>query len=165
VIRSSVPIDKKAILSGLEKYFTVSSVARSVIENISKGEETSGIGLAFSETECYLLKLKDEKAAYQSMPAGKPLAWYQLDVARVSYLILEPLMGINSSNLEKSVLYTPRSAEAFDRLKDASASCVIFLRPLAPIAIKEICEAGELMPQKSTYFYPKFPSGLVMYRH
>ena len=131
---------------------------------MSEGAITEGFGFTLSENECYLLELKDNTIARQSMPAGKPSLWYELDMNLVSCLILEPILGITEPKLEWNVFYTPSLEEAFGKIKSKEALCAFVMRPVSCQVIKNICESGELMPQKSTYFYPKFPSGLLMYR-
>ncbi|MBI4367809.1 MAG: DUF1015 domain-containing protein [Candidatus Omnitrophica bacterium] len=164
-VLNSVPLARDAMLADLKKHFVLHSVSRSVLEKISEGSLTEGFGLAFSETEIYLLELKDQTTARQEMPGGKPELWYALDMNLVSFLILEPLLGVSGAALEHHIFYTPSVGEAFSKLKKKEARCVFFIRPTTPKTIKTICESGELMPQKSTYFYPKFPSGLLVYKH
>ena len=112
-----------------------------------------------------MLELKDLTTARQEMPAGKPGRWYELDMNLVSFLILKPLFEIADRELEWNLFYTPSVKDAFEKLEQKEASSAFFVHPVTAELIKEICESGELMPQKSTYFYPKFPSGLLIYRH
>ena len=165
VVLKSTPIDREKFLEGLKKHFVMHAVSRSVLEKVSEGSITEGFGLALSESECFLLELKDKTTARQAMPAGKPVRWYDLDMNLVSYLIFEPLLRIKNNELEWKIFYTPSIDEAFGKFKEGEAECAFFVRPVTPQTIKEVCESGELMPQKSTYFFPKFPSGLLMYRH
>ncbi|MBI4372665.1 MAG: DUF1015 domain-containing protein [Candidatus Omnitrophica bacterium] len=165
VVYDAVPIEREAFLEGLRKYFILHSVSRSVLEKISEGSITEGFGLTFSENECYLLELKDKTTSRQAMPSGKPPLWYELDMNLVSFLILGPILKIDEPKLEWNIFYTPSLDEVFGKIKSKEALCAFVIRPVNCQAIKEICESGELMPQKSTYFYPKFPSGLLMYRH
>ncbi|MBI1977362.1 MAG: DUF1015 domain-containing protein [Candidatus Omnitrophica bacterium] len=165
VVYNAVPIEREIFLEALKKHFILHSVSRSVLEKVSEGAITEGFGLVLSEHECYLLELKDNTTARQSMPTGKPALWYELDMTLVSYLILEPILGITESKLEWNVFYTPSVGEAFEKVVSKEALCAFIIRPVNCQTIKDICESGELMPQKSTYFYPKFPSGLLMYHH
>ncbi len=165
VVLKSTPINREEFKEKLKKYFILHSVSRSVLEKVSEGSITDGFGLAFSDNECFSLELKDKTTARQAMPKEKPAAWHDLDMNLISYLIFEPLLQIKNNELEWKIFYTSSVDEAFGKLKGSDAECAFFIRPVTPRAIKEICESGELMPQKSTYFYPKFPSGLLMYPH
>ncbi len=164
VVQNTVSVNKESLIGGLKKYFNVHPASKAEITKAAEGEKVKGFGMAFSEKECYLLELKDE-SAFSVMPAGKPKSWYSLDMTQVSHLILEPLLNMDSAHLEKTLSYTANTEEAFSLLRDGKSPCVFFVRPLKASVIKEICESDELMPQKSTYFYPKFPSGLLMYQH
>jgi uncharacterized protein (DUF1015 family) len=73
----------------------------------------------------------------------------QLDVAAV-----EPL-------IRHTVGYTPRAAEAVERVDRGEAGAALLLRPPTIEQIRDVVERGETLPQKSTYFYPKLPSGLL----
>jgi uncharacterized protein (DUF1015 family) len=73
----------------------------------------------------------------------------QLDVAAV-----EPL-------IKRTVGYTPRADEAVQRVDRGEAGAALLLRPPTIEQIREVVERGETLPQKSTYFYPKLPSGLL----
>ena len=165
LILTSVVVDPGDIKTRLKKNFVLHSVSRPVLERVSQGSLTEGFGFALSEEECYLMELKDRTTARQLMPDGKPQSWYDLDVNLFTYLVLEPLLRIEQKRLERDVEYTSSVSEVFDKLKNRKAVCSFVLRPIKVQAIKEICESGELMPPKSTYFFPKFPSGLLIYRH
>ena len=164
VVSNAVSISKENLLAGLRKHFQIRTSSKAEITKAAEGERAKGFGMAFSEQECYLLELKNE-SAFSAMPAGKPKNWYALDMTQVSHLILEPLIKMDGAHLEKTLSYTANTEEAFGLLREGKSPCVFFVRPLQASVIKEICELGELMPQKSTYFYPKFPSGLLMYKH
>lgn len=165
VILKAFQIGKEEFLIRLKKHFVLHSVSRAMLERISEGGISEGFGLAFSGTECYLLELKDKTTARQEMPHEKPENWYDFDMNLVFHLILNPIFGIKESEQEWNIFYTPSTEEVFGKLADKEASCAFIIRPVTAAGIKNICESGELMPQKSTYFYPKFPSGLLIYRH
>lgn len=165
VVLNTVSMNKENLLLGLKRHFQVHAASKTEITKAAEGGKAKGFGMAFSEKECYLLELKDKVSAFSAMPKGKPKSWYSLDMTQISHLILEPLLNMDSTHLEKTLSYTANTEEAFGFLREGKSPCVFFVRPLEASVIKEICESNELMPQKSTYFYPKFPSGLLMYQH
>ena len=73
----------------------------------------------------------------------------KLDVSAV-----EPL-------IRNTVGYTPQAAEAVERVDSGEAGAALLLRAPTIEQIREVVERGETLPQKSTYFYPKLPSGLL----
>jgi uncharacterized protein (DUF1015 family) len=63
--------------------------------------------------------------------------------------------------LRGEVTYTPRADEAVARVDRGEAGAALLLRPPAIDEVRAVAERGETMPQKSTYFFPKLPSGLL----
>lgn len=59
--------------------------------------------------------------------------------------------------------YTPKADEAVAAVAAGEAEVAFLLRPTLIEQVQESCEAGEVMPQKSTYFYPKLHSGLLLF--
>ena len=98
------------------------------------------------------------------MPAAQPPAWKRLDVNVLQYGILAPVFGIDDNALAAggAVTYTqdPRAAVEASAKEGAAA----FLLRATPIEqVLAVANGGGRMPQKSTYFYPKLPTGLIMY--
>jgi uncharacterized protein (DUF1015 family) len=80
-----------------------------------------------------------------------------LDVAVLHGVILEPLLGLHAEDLE----FTHDDAEALAAVEAGRAAAAFLLNPPTMAEVRRVCLAGELMPEKSTYFYPKIASGLV----
>ena len=76
------------------------------------------------------------------------------DVSQLDVAAVEPL-------IKHTVGYTPRAEEAVARVDRGEAGAALLLRPPTIEQIRDVVERGETLPQKSTYFYPKLPSGLV----
>ncbi|GIX06157.1 MAG: hypothetical protein KatS3mg115_0560 [Candidatus Poribacteria bacterium] len=87
----------------------------------------------------------------------------RLEVVQLHRSILHGLLGVDTDDpaAQERVVYTVRVDEAVERVRSRAADLAVFLRPLRVADVLEIAYAGETMPQKSTYFYPKLPSGLV----
>ena len=90
--------------------------------------------------------------------------WRRLDVSILHKLILEQFLGINEENLEQHVKYTRDNIEAIQFVDEGKYDFSFFLNATKIDQLKEIADASEHMPQKSTYFLPKMLSGLVMYK-
>jgi uncharacterized protein (DUF1015 family) len=80
-----------------------------------------------------------------------------LDIAVLHGAILEPLLAVRPDDLE----FTHDDAEAFAAVASGRSTAAFLLNPPSVAAVRAVCLAGELMPEKSTYFYPKLASGLV----
>ena len=94
-----------------------------------------------------------------------PPALRKLDVTVLHGVILAPLLGIDAAALEsQSYLgYTHDTAEAMARVAAGEAQAAFFMNATKVEEVLAACEAGFVLPQKSTYFQPKLATGLVMY--
>ncbi len=95
---------------------------------------------------------------------GKSEAYRSLDVAVLHSLILEKLLGIDKENMAKqtNLIYTRSTEEALRSVRSGESQCAFLLNPTRVTQIRDVAAAGEKMPQKSTYFYPKLITGLVL---
>jgi uncharacterized protein (DUF1015 family) len=90
-------------------------------------------------------------------------AYGKLDVSAVQHIIGEKILGLPDGDTD-CLAYSP-SGEAACRLVDAGQfQFTIMLNPMPATTIKKIADANDRMPRKSTFFYPKLPTGLVMHR-
>ena len=110
-----------------------------------------------------LLTLTDGEAMARLAPDHSE-AWQGLDVSVLHSLVLERCMGIDKENManQKNLIYTRDAAEAVAAVDSGSANCCFLLNPTRVEQIAAVAAAGDKMPQKSTYFYPKIITGAVM---
>jgi len=89
--------------------------------------------------------------------------WRQLDVAILHELVLEHILGITKeAQAAKTNLSYERLADAaIGRVNKGTHQLVLFMNPTKLAQIREVAGGGEVMPQKSTDFYPKLITGLV----
>lgn len=111
----------------------------------------------------YLLVLRDLSVMEQLLPE-KSAASQGLDVTVLHSLILERLLGIDKENMAQQInlTYTRSLPEAMESVQAGQSQCAFLLNPTRVEEIRDVAAAGEKMPQKSTYFYPKLITGLVM---
>ncbi|HUK81643.1 MAG TPA: DUF1015 domain-containing protein [Verrucomicrobiae bacterium] len=97
--------------------------------------------------------------------ASKPPLWDTLDVAILHVAILEAILGIDEQRLrdEANVTYWREPEKAVAEVKAGRAQLAFFLAPTPVSDVKAIADAHSRMPQKSTDFFPKLLSGLVIY--
>lgn len=110
-----------------------------------------------------LLTLKNPQAVDLALP-GKSEAYRSLDVSVLHSLILEKYLGIDRENMARQInlTYTRSSDEAVASVRSGESQCAFLLNPTRVSQIRDVASAGEKMPQKSTYFYPKLITGLVL---
>ncbi len=110
-----------------------------------------------------LLILKDLGVMAELLP-DKSAASQGLDVTVLHTLVLERAFGIDKENManQKNLTYTRSFEEAIESVQSGESQCAFLLNPTRVTEIRDVAAAGEKMPQKSTYFYPKLITGLVM---
>ena len=153
------------ILKRAAEYFTVMQVEdkETCFASMAEREAEHAIGF-YAGGPYYVLVLKDEKLLDQLIPEDRVPAWKSLDVSILHRILLEQVAGIPREEIDagEKIRYH-RDAElpiaAVDR---GEANFVFFLNPTRMVQVKACAEEGEKMPQKSTDFYPKAISGLVM---
>jgi uncharacterized protein (DUF1015 family) len=92
-------------------------------------------------------------------------AYQELDVAILQSLVLERTLGISPADIaaERNLAYFKDTADAFARLEAGEFQVGIFMNPTGLDEVCEVAFGGERMPQKTTFFYPKLPTGLVFH--
>jgi len=113
----------------------------------------------------YVLTLRDGVSLAQLLPNVSPLQ-RELDVVLLHEGILEPALGITPQAVtaEANLTYEREAAAAFDAVDRGRAQVSFLLNPCDVEQVMKIATSGEVMPQKSTDFYPKLMSGIAMYR-
>jgi uncharacterized protein (DUF1015 family) len=113
----------------------------------------------------YLLTLRPEADISQILPGLSPLQ-RDLDVVLLHQGILEPALGITAHAVasESNLIYEREASTALEAVDRGAAQIVFLLKPVDVDLVVQVATAGEVMPQKSTDFYPKLLSGIAMYR-
>jgi len=113
----------------------------------------------------YVLALRPQAEIAQILP-GLSALQRQLDVVLLHQGILEPVLGITprAVTAEANLTYEREASVAIDAVDRGAAQIVFLLNPVDVELVMKVATAGEVMPQKSTDFYPKLLSGITMYR-
>lgn len=167
IIRDLETFDVDDVLRKCEEFFIVSK-----FDDISKIESKLSVHYKNNEKAFalydgmggyYILVLKDNDAV-KSILSDMSDAYCGLDVSILHTLVLEKMLGIDKENMAQQInlTYTKKLSEALDIVDDGSANCAIILNPTRVSEIRDVALAREKMPQKSTYFYPKTITGMVM---
>jgi uncharacterized protein (DUF1015 family) len=110
------------------------------------------------------LNASGEKFLQTTIPE-RSLLWKHLDVSQINAIVVNRILGLplDGTVLHDVIEYMNDTAQALDMCMDASEFYGgFFIRPAAIGTVHKIVAAGERMPQKSTNFYPKLFSGLVI---
>lgn len=124
--------------------------------------ETPGFVVAMRGNALLLASLPADGDPSRLIPIDRSDAWKELDVTVLQELVLDPLLDIHPDR--------PRTLERLSFVKDADEAIAsaenhavaFILRATRMDQMRAVATAGETMPQKSTYFYPKLLSGLVL---
>lgn len=168
LVRGLKNFDLAATLEKIREYFDVCEIEKAEIDAaLEKNAAKKAYVLCAGSDKFYLLVLKDTEKAREALDAlnpGKSDAYKNLDVTVLHSLILEKLFGIDKENMARQInlAYTRDKDEAIRLAGSADCNCAFLIHPTAVSEIKDVALAGEKMPQKSTYFYPKLITGLVM---
>ena len=113
----------------------------------------------------YVLTLREGASLAQLLPNVSPLQ-RELDVVLLHEGILEPALGITPQAVtaEANLTYEREALAAIDAVDSGRAQISFLLNPCDVEQVMKIATAGEVMPQKSTDFYPKLMSGITMFR-
>jgi uncharacterized protein (DUF1015 family) len=110
----------------------------------------------------YRVTLKDQSIADGAL-AGMPAPYRRLDTAVLEALVLRDALGMSEDDIShlRGLDYSKDLADAIDAVRTGRADAGFFMRATPVDQVREVAETGESMPPKSTYFYPKVPTGLV----
>jgi uncharacterized protein (DUF1015 family) len=110
----------------------------------------------------YRVTLKDQSIADRALE-GMPEPYRRLDTAVLEALVLRGALGMSEDDIShlQGLDYSKDLDDAVDAVQSGRADAGFFMRATPVDQVREVAETGESMPPKSTYFYPKVPTGLV----
>lgn len=169
LVRDLETFDKESILAECKEYFEIEE--KSDVENMEKDLDVlykqgkKAFGFFCGGNAWVQLTLKDFAPVKKLLP-DLSKASQELDVTVLHTLILEKIFKIDKENMANQVnlTYTKYFEEAVDGVNSGKFQCAFILNPTRVTEIRDVALAGEKMPQKSTYFYPKMITGMVMNR-
>ena len=167
LVRGLASFNKHNVLAGCEEYFeiekhvSVGNMNTLLTQRYNEGKKA--FAFYCGKGEWYLLTLKDIAVMSRVLP-DVSAASQQLDVSVLHSLVLEKTMGIDKENMANQInlTYTKFFEEAIVSVDKGESQCSFILNPTRVTEIRDVAAAGEKMPQKSTYFYPKMITGMVM---
>lgn len=119
--------------------------------------------LAVTAQNAFLLKARRDAQS----PSLKDMSAQErsLDVVQLHKLILEEIIGMSEEDIrgQKHLKYIRDAGEAIDEVRKGAAQVAFLMNPVRMEQVRDIAFAGEVLPQKSTDFYPKMLSGLTIY--
>lgn len=150
---------------GMRELFDISQVDHADLD--PGGAE--GVGV-FGYLDAYhrqpmRLSLNDAgRAVVESELDSASAAYRELDAAILEAVVFKHLLGMTEDDIaaKRGLAYTPHLDRALEMLDGGEADAALLLRPTPVDAVKAVADAGETMPPKSTYFFPKLLTGVAL---
>jgi uncharacterized protein (DUF1015 family) len=139
-------------------------VEAAFLSQIRAEAEKGVIGVALRDHRgLYLLRVK-EGMMDRLFGGDIPAPLRRLDVTMATKLVLEQILGFDDTALddEERIQYTSRTEKALEAVDMGKCSIALILNATRLAQIEEVSKAGLTMPRKSSYFYPKVMTGLVI---
>jgi uncharacterized protein (DUF1015 family) len=174
LLHSLPDFDAEAFIGSLASHFEVdarpfdasNAAARLEMQRTlaEKGKGAHTLALFLGSNTFYFLSLRDEKSMDAFFQARAPKALRTLDVSILHRLVLESMLGLTAEAQEQqtNLRYVKNWDETIEAVRAGQAQMAFLMNATRMSEVRDVANAGEKMPQKSTYFYPKLLSGLVI---
>jgi uncharacterized protein (DUF1015 family) len=157
--------DPAAFAFAAMEFFTVDALAEADAASYMEllGSQEGSAFIAVTATGPLLLRSKPESVA--GALTGLPDRQRQLDLSQLHTIILDRLLGLDAEKVREqtNIRYLRDAAEAVDQVRRGDANLAFLTNPVSMEQLREVAFAGDVMPQKSTDFFPKLLSGLAIY--
>jgi uncharacterized protein (DUF1015 family) len=156
------PAKQEALANTLREHFEIERVEPSELEPPAGDMPAFGyIDAHFKQP--FRLTLKDRASLEQAMP-DKPDAYRRLDTAVLESLILRGPVGLSEDDISHltGLAYSKDAEQALAAIENGQADAAFILRGTPIDQVRAVADEGETMPPKSTFFYPKIPTGLLI---
>lgn len=156
--------DKSKMIERLREAFDVDEVGGVDELVVKMADRPHSFGLY--DGKFRLLALKDEKAVEGVYDKSKSKTWNMLDVSILQSLIFEKILKVDYKAAQEKgdLTFIKDAKKAVEKVGSGEFEAAFLLNPTRIEEVYAIAKGGERMPQKSTYFYPKPLSGILMCR-
>jgi uncharacterized protein (DUF1015 family) len=165
VVHSLAGFDPAAFATAAKQFFTVETLQEADSSSYmgALGRQQGTAFIAVTRAGALLLRSKPEAVA--AALADLPERQRQLDLSHLHSIILDRLLGLDAEKVREqtNLRYLRDAAEAVDQVRRGEADISFLTNPVSMEQLREVAFAGDVMPQKSTDFFPKLLSGLAIY--
>ena len=157
------PARQEALAEALRRDWDIEEIAREDLEPTGDGPLRLGYMDAHFKRP-FRLTLKDTATADAALP-GKPEPYRRLDTAVLEALVLKNALGMTEDDIShfNGLDYARSTEEAIARIESGDVDAGFFMRGTPVEQVADVAAAGENMPPKSTYFFPKVLTGMVFH--
>ena len=167
VVHGLSSFSSSALRDRAREFFRVEEIdpafdAAGAMARLSKAGEKGTALLAVSANRAFLM---DHPKGSSSVFAGFSARQQTLDVVQLHKCLLEGVLGLSEESIceQQNLSYIRDADEALNRVRRGAANVAFLMNPAKMEQVRDIAFAGEVLPQKSTDFYPKLLSGLAIY--
>lgn len=162
LVKLDSPMDTKNLLISIGDYFDAEEVKDKIrffflMEKAGHTEHALGM---YKDRRYWLLRLKNVRILDRTI-ADKPKEYRSLDASILNHIVLKKILGLDLED-RQSITFSPNADELIESVDNHISYVAFFLNPVKIQQIVSVALSGDKMPAKSTYFYPKVPSGLVI---
>jgi uncharacterized protein (DUF1015 family) len=160
LVRGLPNFDPDKIRAKLERFFNLEPADDP--KQTDHGETICRIWLG-KDQGLWTLNPRPDRAHQALLPTNKSGAWRDLDLAILSSAVLEGIFGIRPEQALEHISYTSSEVQAIEAVNTGEAQLAFLVEPSTVDDLMKIADAGDRMPPKSTFFWPKVPAGLVIH--
>jgi uncharacterized protein (DUF1015 family) len=158
------PGELRGLVDGTDADVHATAMAVEALPDVVAVAETPAFGLVTPEGG-WLLRVDPDAAAERLARELSSTEVRRLDLSLLHAAILDDRLGITAADVAagERLAYTRDAGEALDRVRRGEIRAAILVRPTQLDQLAAVANAGDVMPQKSTYFYPKLLTGMVFH--
>ncbi len=152
------------LLQVFKFFFEVKEIEPNVegLENFLKNHVNEHAFCIYYGSKAYGLILKHDKAVYEFVNANVSKETKIFDVVILRDIVFKFILKTGELNIDDNILYVRWTKTAVEKVDHGEASIAFLVNPINAKTVAEIAQQHELLPEKSTDFYPKMASGLMM---
>ncbi|MCW4023530.1 MAG: DUF1015 domain-containing protein [Candidatus Bathyarchaeota archaeon] len=152
------------MLTQISKFFVVSEVEHTVtgLEAFLQSHSNEHAFCIYTKTKAYGLLLKHKESVYEFVNAKTSKETKLFDVVILRDVVFKAIMKTGELNIDQDILFVRWTKAAVEKVDNGEAEVAFLVNPIMPQTVWEIAQMHERLPEKSTDFYPKMVSGLMM---
>ncbi len=153
------------VVQGLKRFFDLTEIktpTAEALENYLKSRINQHAFCVYDGSKAYGLTLKHDKLVFDFINENVSQETKTFDVVILRDIVFKFVLKTGELNLDDTILYARWTKEAVDKVNRGEASIAFLVNPISAQTVVAIAQQHELLPEKSTDFYPKMVSGLMM---
>jgi uncharacterized protein (DUF1015 family) len=152
------------VWQSLRELFAISEIDPTVkaLDGFLESHKKEHAFCIYDGTKAYGLILKDEKAASELVNSGNSKKTQVLDVIILRDVVFKIIMKTGALKIDEDILYVDSTRSALEKVNSGEAKMAFLVNCIDPETVWQIAQKHERLPEKSTDFYPKPVSGLMM---